>query len=96
MDMLNLLSCKMSPSLVLTLSQMNPVHLSPAYLFKIHCNIIFPSAPSHSFRFSDQGILSDSLLRLWINVIHEPFPLLLLILSTVWCVILSSVLFLWL
>jgi hypothetical protein len=35
-----------SPSLVSTLSQMNPVHTFPPYLPKIHSNIILPSAPT--------------------------------------------------
>jgi len=49
-----------SPPLVRFLSQMNPVHGLPSYVYKIQYNIIFPSAYrssewSHFFRFPHQN-----------------------------------------
>jgi hypothetical protein len=37
-----------SPSLVTILSQLNPIHNFPPYFFKVHYNIILPSAPGSS------------------------------------------------
>jgi hypothetical protein len=43
-----------------TLSQLNPVHISPHNLFEVHFNIILPSTPRYPkwappFRFSDKN-----------------------------------------
>jgi hypothetical protein len=35
-----------SPLLVHILSQMNPIHTFPSYLFTVHFNIIIPRAPT--------------------------------------------------
>jgi hypothetical protein len=60
-----LFSRSQGQSLVPNLSQMNPVHILPTYLSKIHSNIIFPSTPKSSewsppFMFYNQHILRIS------------------------------------